>query len=279
MLPLWSSPPWRAQALCEAAQTPETEQNLSKHEEGACQTSKNAERLSALCVCAVICASLPLWDCSDCPPGLLQLGKMLSWPKPGDQHPVNTSFMEEKEARGEMLWNKYIIHDRSRSIIWSGSLLSLVRGSLQHEGHFHQSIVILKLKQHLQQEDNGSVHMRCKTPGAINLIYWNTPDALKETRTEKGEAESGGEFDFIQPQISCFPLNAGDPGHKHTCWWSLCLKVHQVLFQIGQGGQIGGAASIKLVLHLTGQQAKRLIYEILKVLFLQALFVARFSEA
>lgn len=107
---------------------------------------------------------------------------MLSWPKPGDQHPVNTSFMEEKEARGELSWNKYITQNRNSSMIQHGSLLSLVRGSLQHERDFHQSVVILELRQHLQQEDNGSVHMRCETSRAINLIYWNTPDALKEAR-------------------------------------------------------------------------------------------------
>lgn len=93
--------------------------------------------------------------------------------------------MEEKEKRGEMSWNKYIIHYRNSSIIQSWSLLSLVRGSLQHERDFQQSIVILKLRQHLQQEDNGSVHMRCKTSWAINLIYWNTPDALEGARREK----------------------------------------------------------------------------------------------
>lgn len=61
-------------------------------------------------------------------------------------------------------------------------LLSLIRGPLQHERNFEQSIVILKLIQHLQQEDNGSVHMRCKTSRAIYFIYWNTPDALSVER-------------------------------------------------------------------------------------------------
>lgn len=67
----------------------------------------------------------------------------------------------------------------------SGALLSLVRGSLQHERDLHQSIVIFKLRQHLQQEDNGSVHMRSETSRAINLIHRNTPDALKGDRERK----------------------------------------------------------------------------------------------
>lgn len=92
--------------------------------------------------------------------------------------------MEEKDTRGEMSWNKYITHTSNSSIIRSQSLLSLVRGSLQHERGFQQSVVILKLRQHLQQEDNGSVHMRCKTSWAINLIYWNTPDALEGKKKE-----------------------------------------------------------------------------------------------
>lgn len=69
-------------------------------------------------------------------------------------------------------------------------LLSLVRGSLQHKRDFQQSIVILELRQHLQQEDNGSVHMRCKTTRAINLIYWNTPDALDKTRRKQRKMHS-----------------------------------------------------------------------------------------
>lgn len=66
------------------------------------------------------------------------------------------------------------------------SLLSLVRGSLEHERDFDQCVVVLQLRQHLQQEDDGSVHMRCKTARAINLIHWNMPDALKQ---EGGEEE------------------------------------------------------------------------------------------
>ena len=89
-----------------------------------------------------------------------------------------------------------IIQITKSGIIQRGSLLSLVRGSLQHERDFHQSVVILKLRQHLQQEDNGSVHMRCKTSRSVNLIYWNTPDALKGTRREKKRSRRV-EFDCI----------------------------------------------------------------------------------
>lgn len=57
-------------------------------------------------------------------------------------------------------------------------LLSLVRGSLQHKGDFQQSVVIFELIQNLQQEDDGAVHMRRKTARTVDLVYWNTPDAL-----------------------------------------------------------------------------------------------------
>lgn len=58
------------------------------------------------------CSSLLLQDCSGCPPELLQLGRTLSWPEPGDQHPVNTSFMKEEERCNEA----NIINNRNRVI-------------------------------------------------------------------------------------------------------------------------------------------------------------------
>lgn len=175
----------------------------------------NTARLSALNVCVSSDSCfLPLWDCSDCPPELLQLGKMLSWPKPGDQHPVNTSFMGEKEARGELSWTKYIPHNRNSSVIQRWSLLSLVRGSLQHERDFQQSVVILKLRQHLQQEDNGSVHMRCKTSRAINLIYWNTPDALQEGEKKRSRIWS---WVWLRQTTNKTMFSANWTRHSQTC--------------------------------------------------------------
>lgn len=111
-----------------------------------------------------------------------------------------------------------IIQITKSGIIQRRSLLSLVRGSLQHEGDFHQSVVILKLRQHLQQEDNGSVHMRCKTSRAVNLIYWNTPDALKGRGEEKKRSRRV-EFDCtatIKKKTLCFQPSASGTWHRRT---------------------------------------------------------------
>lgn len=187
MRPLWSSPPWRAQALLEAAPTPERDQSLSKHEVGACQRSKTPS-VSELFVC--VCSDL----CFLTPVRLFRLSSRTftvrknallakTWRSTSRKYFLHGGERSEKRCHGR----NNIIQITKSGIIQRRSLLSLVRGSLQHEGDFHQSVVILKLRQHLQQEDNGSVHMRCKTSRAVNLIYWNTPDALKGTR--RGEKE------------------------------------------------------------------------------------------
>lgn len=67
-------------------------------------------------------------------------------------------------------------------------LLSLVGCSLQHERDFEQRVVVLELRQHLQQEDDGSVHMRSEASRTVDLIHRNSPDALRS-----GGGGSGGE--------------------------------------------------------------------------------------
>lgn len=42
--------------------------------------------------------------------------------------------------------------------------------------------MILEVRQHLQQEDDGSVHMRRKAPRAVNLVDWDSPDSLVTER-------------------------------------------------------------------------------------------------
>lgn len=177
---------------------------------------QNAERLSALSVC--VCSDL----CFLTPVRLFRLS--------------SRTFTVRKNALLAKTWRstsrKYFLHGRERSkrrevmeqihnreeksqYQTSVSLLSLVRGSLQHERDFHQSIVILELRQHLQQEDNGSVHMRCKTSWAINLIYWNTPDALKKMRREK-KKKLELSLTGLKTKYYVFPQTASETWHKHT---------------------------------------------------------------
>lgn len=74
-------------------------------------------------------------------------------------------------------------------------LLSLVGCSLQHEGDFEQRVVVLELRQHLQQEDDGSVHMRGEASRTVDLIHRNSPDALRS-----GGGGSGGEEEEEQEE-------------------------------------------------------------------------------
>lgn len=82
-----------------------------------------------------------------------------------------------------MSWNKRRTYNRNGGVTPWRSLLSLVGGSLQHERDFEQSVVVLELRQHLQQQDDGPVHMRRKASRAIDLIHRDTPDALRRGRT------------------------------------------------------------------------------------------------
>lgn len=174
-----------------------------------------------------------------------------------------------RKKRGEKSWNKYIRRNRNSSIVQHQSLLSLVRGSLQHERDFQQSVVILELRQHLQQENNGSVHMRCKTSWAINLIYWNTPDAL-----EKEEEGQLGVRLCNKQTGKIYSLNA-DGWHRCTFLCDLEFKFDRTL--ISKNGTLpnlsctlgeknGGTVQRKLVLYLSGhQRAKKSMCSLLNV--------------
>lgn len=45
--------------------------------------------------------------------------------------------------------------------------------------------MVLELRQHLQQEDDGSVHMRGEASRSVNLIHRNSPDALRSGEEEE----------------------------------------------------------------------------------------------